>query len=358
MRTLIVGALMALSPALVSAQSLAQTTADTLRASVGSPGIVVAYHMDGVDDLAVSGLRRRGDPTPVGEHDLWHIGSITKSMTALLVARLAEAGRISWDDSIGTILGADVPDMHPGFAPVTYLDLLGHRAGVVANAPVELTRQLAAGTQTPTEDRLEYASAVLTQAPEEDAFSYSNAGYVVVGAMLEASTGQPWELLMREGVFEPLDLTSAGFGAPGTAEALTQPRGHIRRWGRLRPVEPGPGADNIAALGPAGTVHMNAADLLKYLKVHMSRPPDVLRSENWDRLHTAPAGMDYAAGWVRMNGGGLVHTGSNTMWYMMVVLRPQEGQALVIAANSGDASTLDPAFADAARNLLLKQDIP
>ncbi|MEM7615161.1 MAG: serine hydrolase domain-containing protein, partial [Pseudomonadota bacterium] len=326
--------------------------AEGLRADTGAPGVVVGYVSATERELAVTGVRRRGDPAPVTEADLWHLGSITKSMTALLVARLVAAGEVSWDDSIGTVLGAQIPDLHPGYAPVTYMDLLQHRAGLVANVPLAVTRSLVGLERDVMADRLTYARAVLTEAPLDAPFTYSNAGYVVVGAMLEARTGQSWEALMRAHVFAPLGLTSAGFGAPGEAETLSQPRGHVRRWGRLRPVEPGPAADNIAALGPAGTVHMSAADLLAYLGVHLARAPEVLPAEAWDRLHVPPPGSDYAAGWAQMPSGGLVHTGSNTMWYVLTVVRFDPPQVLVIGANSGDIKTLDPAAAEAARGLL------
>ena len=56
-------------------------------------------------------------------------------------------------------------------------------------------------------------------------FFYSNLGYVVAGAMAEALTGQSWETLMEDHLFAPLDITSVGFGPPGTLGAVDQPWG-------------------------------------------------------------------------------------------------------------------------------------
>lgn len=47
-------------------------------------------------------------------------------------------------------------------------------------------------------------------------YEYSNLGYMVAGAMAEKLTGKSWENLMRVKLFNPLGMTSAGFGAPGT----------------------------------------------------------------------------------------------------------------------------------------------
>ena len=80
-------------------------------------------------------------------------------------------------------------------------------------------------------------------AQAETEFLYSNAGYVIAGAMLEQVTGESWEELIRTEVFEPLGMTRAGFGAPGSADAVDQPRGHrAGLFGGLNAVAPGPRA--------------------------------------------------------------------------------------------------------------------
>ena len=73
--------------------------------------------------------------------------------------------------------------------------------------------------------------------------------------MIERVTGEAWEDLLRERLFEPLGMTSAGFGAPATPGKVDQPWGHLGEIGELHPVEPGPLADNPPAIGPAATVH-------------------------------------------------------------------------------------------------------
>ena len=49
---------------------------------------------------------------------------------------------------------------------------------------------------------------------------YSNYGFTIAAAMAEARTGVAWEELVRMLVFEPLGMSSAGFGAPGQRESL------------------------------------------------------------------------------------------------------------------------------------------
>lgn len=338
----------------VSADDLAQDLAANLLARTGAPGVAVAYHRDGAEGLAVAGVRALGSDTPIEPEDLWHLGSNTKSMTATLVARLAEAGDIGWDDTVGDVLGTVIPEMDSAYQSVTIGQLLAHRSGLPANLGVFQVLPLVglAADRDLMADRQRYARAALSQPPESAPgtdYLYSNAGYIVVGAMLEATTGTPWETLIAREVFGPLGLASAGFGPPGTVDTLDQPRGHQGTIADgLTPMPPDERADNVPALGPAGTVHMNAADLLVYLVAHLNADASFLSPASWAALHTPEDGHDYVAGWLALPEGTLLHTGSNTFWYMLVVLWPDRGEALMLAANAGDIAALDPAFGEVA----------
>lgn len=262
---------------------------NTLRVTK-APGVAIGVSDAMGQRVAWGGKRALGDPAEVTDTDLWHIGSITKSMTATLVARLVEAGQVQWNDSVGDVLGGAI-DVHPDLQNVTYIELLTHRSGIRANMPMLASRRLA-GTVAARDmmaDRMTYAKSVLAKpkAARGD-YLYSNAGYVIAGTMLQQSTGQTWEDLMQAHVFDPLGLQSAGFGAPGSADVVDQPRGHGGWFSR--PVPPGPKADNIPAMGPAGTVHISVADMLTYLQAHAQADPAFLNADSWARLHTPPTG--------------------------------------------------------------------
>ena len=74
-------------------QSRLETRVDRLQNETGLTGVTVAVMTDGqLAGVAAAGERRRGSGIPVTVDDRWHIGSITKSMTATLLAVL-EDGR-------------------------------------------------------------------------------------------------------------------------------------------------------------------------------------------------------------------------------------------------------------------------
>jgi CubicO group peptidase (beta-lactamase class C family) len=287
--------------------------------------------------VRVAGRRAVDGNAPVTIADRWHLGSITKSMTATLAALCVEAGEIGWDEPLGAVLGGRVQHARPAYADVSLVHLLSHRSGLPANVgPFEMFRFLETPVD-PVADRLAYVSVALKKAPLAPPGArevYSNAGYTVAGAMLEARAGKPWEALMRERLFGPLGLASAGFGAPDPAVG---PVGHIRRGDRLRAMTPDPDepADNVAAIGPAGRVHMAAGDLLTYLGAHRDRT-GLLQPDSWDRLHTPPFGGDYALGWVVRPDGSLWHNGSNTMWYAEAAFSPASGISGIAVVNSGE----------------------
>jgi len=317
----------------------AGSLAESLLAETGSPGVGVALYDGQVTDIAVAGERAKGSGVAVAPDDKWHMGSNGKALTALLIARLTEQGRIGRDDTLGATLGPVLPELHTGYADVTYDQLLAHRAGIRANPGLRDLLAYAGDRTDPALDRREIVAKLLRQPPRSapgTQFLYSNAGYMTAGVMLEDATGRTWRALMQDEVFTPMGLGSAGFGAPGTPEAVDQPRGHKRGLMGLlplRPVPPGPGADNIAALGPAGTMHMSLDDHMRVLRAHLARNTDVLSSDGWNRLHVPAPGVDYVGGWL-IHAGIHLHNGSNTMWFNTAAMDLNSGRAIIIAFNA------------------------
>ncbi|MES1199010.1 MAG: serine hydrolase domain-containing protein [Pseudomonadota bacterium] len=318
----------------------------TLREQSGAPALAAAAtKLNGRHIGLADGLRQAGASAPVTTHDKWHLGSITKSMTATLVARCVEAGAVSWDDTLGAVLGASVPDMRAEYRDVSFRHLLCHRAGLQGDIPMDQFAHFPRESADARADRIAVARIALALppvGPKETTFQYANNGFILAGAMLEAKLGAPWESLVRARVFDPLHMNSAGFGAPGTAGRLDEPVGHGA--GLLSPHTPYPPggqiSDNPAFLGPAGRVHASFDDMLVYLAAHRDRT-DLLRRESWDTLHTPPFGGNYAMGWVVQN-DMLWHNGSNTLWYAEVAIDRGRGIVAIAAANDGNLGAVQP----------------
>ncbi|CAL4866084.1 hypothetical protein MMA231_00322 [Asticcacaulis sp. MM231] len=328
-----------------AAEPLTLALLQGLRAKAQTPAMGAAWKRTDGPLILVDGLRSSESTQAVTAEDQWHWGSITKSMTATLVARLVEAGVVTWQTSVGSVLGAKVPDMHAAYKDATFLHLLSLRAGLQPNIDV---LHLAGYVRDPLPDvkpeRLNYATEALAQAPVGPLAAqmvYSNNGYIVVGVMLETVTGQAWEDLIKNYVFEPLQLSSAGFGAPGHPGLIDQPLGHIAAGEKRKPALVGPGLvnDNPVALGPAGRVHMSLRDMVAYLCAHRDQPGAFLKPASWRTLHTPPFGGNYALGWIVRPGGALWHNGSNTVWYGEILVDKKAGVVCAVVANDAGPAT-------------------
>lgn len=322
------------------------------RSQHGLPALAAAVIVEG-ETVAVEavGVRAAGREEPVTRDDRWHLGSCTKAMTATLCGVLVEEGLLRWDSTVGEVFADQFEAIHEGWKGVTLAQFLRHRSGLAEDRrPDSLHAKLWALSGPMVDQRrrvVELAFESEPDAPPGSAMHYSNAGYVIAGAMCERVTGKAWEDLMREWVFEPLGMGSAGFGPPGKAGTIDQPRAHRRVDGSWRPVEPGPRADNPAVLGPAGTVHASLADWAKFVRLHLAGARGeaglLLRPETFAAMHEDADGQTYAMGWGTPDrswagGRALSHAGSNTLWYCVVWAAPEKDFAVLIATNCAGES--------------------
>ena len=348
-----------------------QSECEELLRRFGVPAVGLALiNAAGVESLGCLGERKRGSSVAVTEHDRWHIGSCGKSMTATLMARLVERGKLEWDAPVAPLLVAHGFEVHPDFAGLTLRHLLTHRSGMAADpSPAELEASYSS-TVPPRAQRAALAREAMMRGPEQkpgEGFCYSNIGYTTAGALAEAITGVAWEDLMRREVFSPLGLATAGFGAPGKTskdeiaqdnlvqDDLAQPWGHQgSRWSfsALRPDDAM--ADNPPLIGPAGTIHLSLPDLARYVAFHVSggaTAPGYLKRETVNVLHTPRRDEEAAFGWFLSqpdaNGIGkrmLWHDGTNYAWYAAILMVPGDRRGLAFVCNAYRDSLADPEY--------------
>ena len=302
------------------------------------PGMVAAITSSrGVLAVGAAGIRKIGTAVKLTENDLMHLGSCTKAMTSALLATLVSEGMLTWETSLIEALPELKGVIHRDYYPVTVWELLAHRARLAPNAEnwwahrkMELKKR-----------RLEILKENLKEAPSygKGVYHYSNLGYMIAGCIAEKVTGSTWEVLMRQRIFGPLGMSSAGFGPPGTPGNTDQPWGHMRAGATWQPRQ----FDNAEALGPAGRVNCTAADWAKFLAMQLPDGRKLgLNQEALERLITPTE--TYAGGWIlakRTWGKGtvLTHSGSNTMWHASVWVAPKLDRSFLVATNSSDENS-------------------
>jgi len=327
-------------PSPVFAEALANT------ATPGMAAIVIRNFE--AEREQVGGVRALGASAPVARGDRWHLGSNSKSITATLIARLVEAGVLSWERPLAEMLPALVGGMHEAYRDVTLPDLLSHRSGLPENtSDMEFFGSFHADDASPTAQRLRYITRCLQDepvGPARAAPSYSNTGYLVAVACAEAATGRAYEELVVEEVFNPLGIRSISFDQFGAAN---EPQGHVdgRIANQISDVNP-------RMFAPAGAMRMKLADWARYGIDQMQGEHGrgrLLRQETYAFLHTGQGETRSALGWgaapnpMSLRGPGLTHTGSDGNWFAAVCLFPQTGNGVMVVANAADSMGGDQA---------------
>lgn len=302
------------------------------------PGVVVAVVRNGKTVCRLArGLRRIDEPDNLLQlSDKLHLGSCTKAITATLIGKLIDDGQLTFSATVAECLPDHKPDIHADWQEVSCLELLQHRSGMPGNGPFFTN-----GGQPDHDTRLAIVMEILRKPRPESLprgkYAYSNMGYLLVATMAEERTGLSWEELIRTHIFEPLKMTSAGFGPPDTNIPAQGPWGHRQFGEKYVPLA----TDNPLSMAPAGCVHCTIDDWCRFIAFHMDEKCEhhrLLKSATLQALHQAPSGRKtaYAAGWMVKSIADqrvIWHNGSNTMWYAAVNAAPESATAVLVVSN-------------------------
>jgi CubicO group peptidase (beta-lactamase class C family) len=345
------------------------------------PAVAAAVVKDGRTLAAgVAGTRRIGTATPVMLQDRFHIGSDTKAMTSLLAAILIERGyqgdkaKLRWNTTVGEVYPELLGKMAAGVKDITLEQLLSHTSGI----PGDRNEHVPLISFSVTDDaaNLDGMRATLVArllplplaTPPGQRFEYSNLGYTLAGAMMEKITGKTWEELVVAAIFEPLKMSSAGFGPQSTMGRVDAPLGHaLDKDGKVQAFLAGPWGDNPPIIGPAGTAHMSVLDFATWAAwnaMEGRNGPPLVKPETVRKMHTkvidmppkpdAPVGTPssggYGLGWGTVSlpfspEPFVFHGGSNNMNLAYILLQPKKQLGLVALTNISGAPANDALMA-------------
>lgn len=150
---------------------------------------------------------------------IFRIGSLSKQFTAAAVMLLIERGLLSLHDDIGRFL----PDYPAQGRRITVEHLLNHTSGIPCYTELDEFDELMATPHTVWALIDLFKSAPLQFAPGSG-WSYSNSGYCLLGAIIEAVSGQSYASFMAQQVFEPLGMSATA--VEGDQPALARVSGY------------------------------------------------------------------------------------------------------------------------------------
>ena len=152
------------------------------------------------------GVANRDTGTRIALSDRFHLGSADKSFTALLIGRLIDAGKLSLDTRVAEVLPAYAN--RDAAAKITVRHLITHSAGLGW-----LWERKGYDKRKPNTTVTELLPYFWAEAPNFEPGTksgYSNEGFVVLGAIVEAVSGESWYDQLAKHVYTPAGMTRSG----------------------------------------------------------------------------------------------------------------------------------------------------
>jgi CubicO group peptidase (beta-lactamase class C family) len=276
------------------------------------------------------GMSDREAGVPYDADTVFSLGSITKQFTAAAILKLEMQGKLQVQDPVARFLPG-VPEDKRG---ITIHQLLTHTSGLDSDFaddfdPVGRDAYVARAL----------ASRLLSRPGE--AHHYSNAGYSLLGAIVEIASGQPYERFLRDNLFLPAGMESTGYRlAKWDPKRIAVGYKDGKRWGRLteKPwAEDGP----YWALRANGAIHTTLDDVLKW---HRALQGDAILSAPEKakmfakQVAEGPGGDGfYGYGWAIRDepGAGRIvsHNGGNGVFYAELIRLVDADTLVVVSTN-------------------------
>ncbi|MGD1847606.1 MAG: serine hydrolase domain-containing protein [Salibacteraceae bacterium] len=205
------------------------------------------------------GFQDREQQVPATENTIYRIGSISKSFTALSIMQLQEQGALH----VGDPIGKHIPELkvHSRFDadnPLLIEDILTHTSGL----PSDLWSGFFCDTPPPTDWLVGTLNNCTMAAPAGYQHSYSNAGYGLLGELVQQTTAKTYQNYLTENIFAPLNMSASYVDQPTEEQAALYSKGYLDG----KAVDEG-----IIRDQGAGLVHSNVLDMAHYIQMYLQR---------------------------------------------------------------------------------------
>lgn len=283
------------------------------------------------DEVLYRGARGQADVAagvPLKPGDRFRIASVTKQFSAAGLLTLVDAGRVSLDDPLSKYLPT-----YPGGARITIEQLLNHTSGVREYTDIPGTFEGPIRRHVTTEQLIDYFKNEAPDFAPGEAWNYSNSGYVLIGAVIEAATGQAWHHYLDQALLEPLGMNDTGYGADHAVSAH-QVNGYTTHRGVLAAPIP------LSMTQPhaAGALVSTVDDLTRWnLALHEGK---VLKPATYARMitpvgHAKTYSYGYGIGTTTLRGlPALQHGGGIAGFSSHLLYVPGDGVSVAVLLNN------------------------
>jgi len=217
------------------------------------------------------GVRMSGGDDAVTADTVFRVASVSKTFAAQITALLVQENKLRWDDTVSRFL-PDFQFKHGDNAGGLQIrHLLGQSTGVVPNAYDNLL-----DADVPLDKILPRFSELDPMCAPGECYTYQNILFGLIDPVVEYATSRSYGTLVRERIFQPLQMQHASLGMEAFLAADNRALPHVRKKGLWQPTEVKAGYYQVA---PAAGINASANDLALWLLAQMGQRPDVIAPE-------------------------------------------------------------------------------
>lgn len=298
------------------------------------------------------GYADQGRKTRPDNRTIYRIGSISKTLTAIMLMQLVERGRVRLSDPVDHYL-PEVRQMRnwpDRTRPITLMQLVTHTAGIAAEPD---RSGFDKGRADAWEKQLLAAlSATRVEYEPGTRFSYSNVGFAILAAALARAAGESYPRYVKAHILLPLGMTQSSFSPPTDRAHLA--RGYQQEKAGASNSGPQSELDGRGYKLPVGGLFTTLPDMARLVAFQMGDgPTSVLKSETLKLqsrlLKTVDLGMGegYGAGFQLFTNGNVVlqgHAGGLPGYRALEVFDRESATGFVVLRNSVGGRFGDPVF--------------
>lgn len=295
--------------------------------------------------LQIQGIRIVDKPGNATLDDYFHIGSCSKSVLAVMAAKLVEQKKIAWQTKFFDLFPELKANANGAYSAITLEDLFLCQAGIQPYTNGN-TEQFPDIDPSVSDKRLEFIKHLIAQPPSSEIMEgkfqhlYSNASYTMAAAMLERVTGDGYESLVRKMLTDDLGL-SAHIGWPNSIGA-DQPWGHLIANGDIETFAPDNGNKLPSLITPAGDLSMTPKGYARYTQMHLQglRGADnYISNKAYQHIHFGHKGFSLGVINGMLDGKHFSgFDGSAGTFFCRSVIIPESNFAFTIMTNAGSGS--------------------
>ncbi|WP_425236991.1 serine hydrolase domain-containing protein [Ulvibacterium sp.] len=216
---------------------------------------------------------------------IYRTGSISKSFTAFLMMELVHEGVIALSDPIELYL-PEIKNLdgYSDSTRITFRNLAAHTSGLIREPNL---KDAATGPISGWEAKvLESILNTSFQYGLEERFSYSNIGYGILGLALSRAADKPFMELVKEKIFEPLQMDNSYFVVPEDKIFSLSKGLEIGPHGKINREKPEREHMGRGYKVPNGGIYSTPNDLAKFILCNMGFSVKLLSKDNMARMQT------------------------------------------------------------------------